>query len=258
MDKKKHLHLVEKGYLPVHDYVEKKLLQKIQRDASVKDGSDMTSKAYEFLSALREYEEISQRFHQQGGDGYYIVQRCLQNYLDYKFIKRNNHFRFDEFCDDAVEGPNREEKFQYIPVKRKREPMIGTQADIYYLLFEAEQESVASRRCKDYVKSNKLHLTAVLIRLIERVVSSMEHDERKKVRAYGRLLRVSYMEIEYADAEMTQIYQVLGCTKKQYYTARNHAITLVSETLFGILAGETGLAELYMNDNEIVIPSIKR
>lgn len=258
MDKKKDLYLVEKGYLPVHDYVKEELIQKLQRDTPDKNGLEAESKTYDFLSALRQYAEASQRFHQQGGDGYYIVQKCLQKYLDYKFIKRNNHFRFDEFCDDVAESEGQEKKFQYIPVKRKKEPMVGTQADIYYLLFEAEQESVASRRCKDYVKSNKLHLTAVLIRLIERVVSSMEHDDRKKVRTYGRLLQVSYMEIEYADAEMTQIYQALGCTKKQYYTARNHAITLVSETLFGILAGETGLAELYMKDNEIVIPSIKR
>ncbi|MCI9476718.1 MAG: hypothetical protein HFE71_09675 [Emergencia sp.] len=261
MDKKEHLHLVEKGYVPVQNYVNENLMQNLQDNSS----EEKEAAVCDFFSSLRTYESASQRFHQPGGDGYYIVQKCLQKYLDYKFIKKNNHFRFNDFSDydeddraDKNLYTEQERQFQYIPVQRKKEPMIGTQADIYYLLFEAEQESVASRRCKDYVKSNKLHLTAVLTSLIERVVTSMDNDERKKIRTYGNILRTTYMEMEYAEMEMTDLYQILHCSKKQYYTARNHAITLVSETLFGILAGETGLAELYINQDEIIIPSIKR
>ena len=36
--------------------------------------------------------------------------------------------------------------------------------------------------------------------------------------------------------------------KKKYYRVRNEAITLISETLFGILAGEHGFADLYISE----------
>ena len=116
--------------------------------------------------------------------------------------------------------------------------MTGSRADIYYLLHEADQEGIASRRCISYVNSNKLHLTAVLIQLIERIVDNLERNPLKRYR-------------EHAELDIFELFDVLGFKKKKYYRVRNEAISLLSETLFGILAGEHGFADLYIANNQI-------
>lgn len=247
MDKEKDLILRRKGYIPVEEYVAEKIIGKCQPTEFQREDFE------EQIQAVRLYEELSEQFHQPGGDGYYIVQRCLQKYLDCKFIQKNNRFRFDVF-----EEKEKQEEYQYIARKRPKKPLVGTQADIYYLLFEADQQSAASRKCREYVASNKLQLTSVLISLIEQAVENLEADENIKLREYGRILRTAYMKPETAALEASALYQILGYTKKQYYTHRNHGITLVSEYLFGFFAGEAGLAELYLNGKEIIAPSIKR
>lgn len=209
----------------------------------------------ERISNLNLYFQISEQFHQPKGDGYKLVLHCLQKYLDFKFIRENNQFRFREnLFDQRVEvlSDNRNDEYSYM-VSDQGAPstMDGTKADIYYLLHEAEQEGIASRRCISYVNSNKLHLTAVLIQLIERIVDNLEKNQLKKYREYGLVIRTAYMSIEYADLDVFSIFELVGFSKKKYYRIRNAAITLISETLFGILAGEHGFADLYIENDEI-------
>lgn len=247
MDRKEDLRMREKGYIPIEEHV----ARNIAENCKVIDEDGFQR----LLEAIRLYEEASARFHQPGGDGYYIVQRCLQKYRDCKFIQKHRAFRFDV---PAASERVMEEEYEYVPRKRTQRPLNGSQADIYYLLFEADQSCMASRRCKDYVSSNKLHLTAVLTNLIEQAVAFMEEDDSKRVRAFGRILKTAYMDPLFADMDAGEIYTRLGYSKKQYYTLRSQAITLMSEFVFGFFAGEKGMAELYINRDEIVIPSLKR
>lgn len=230
-------------------------------------GSALTEESAEqMLKAVRRYEEASEKFHSVDGDGYYIARKCLQNYLDYKFIQENNHFRFEDREDDFSGGLNAE-AFISAGICRSKESgctgpetsaiMTGTQADIYYLLYQAEQTSAASRRCREYTESRRLHLTAVLVRLLERTVTSLENSQVARYREYGRLLRIVYMEKQYAETEVADLLKILGYGKKQYYRIRSEAISFLSRNLFGIFAGETGMAELYIGEDEIIIPSIR-
>ncbi len=253
MEKKKHLQLVQAGYAPVSSYVQQHMIRNLEACSTNPDGLG------DFLSALKAYTEASSRFHRPGGDGYAIVQKCLQRYLDYKFIQKNQQFRFADIVENETQIPAKHKDINaHGSEKEQSVSLHGTRADIDYLLFAADQNSVASRRCKEYVYSSKLHLTAVLIRLIEQAVHAMETDGRAKIQKFGEILRITYMELQYAEIEVSALYPILGCSKKQYYNLRNQAITMVSEMLFGILAGENGLAELYMNEREIILPSTKK
>ncbi|MGN0659560.1 MAG: hypothetical protein ACI4LA_08135 [Emergencia sp.] len=248
--------LIEAGFINIEKYVDERIV----------NGSSWQER----IRALRQYQAASEKFHCPGGDGYNCVLNCLQKYLDYKFIRTNNEFRFGEHlfdCDGAgadicvsTLGENPAE-YTYIANSRTkpidRRPMAGTRADIYYLLHEAEQIDIASRRCIEYVSSNRLHLSAVLTQLIERIVETLESDGQARRRQFGQLIRTAYMDPDFADSDMTAIYNHLGVSKKQYYRIRNQAIELISETLFGILSGEQGLTELYIRDDTIVIPVMR-
>lgn len=211
----------------------------------------------ERITNLNLYFQISENFHQPKGEGYKLVLHCLQKYLDFKFIKDNNQFRFGENLFDQrvkIVSDNVADTYQYVVSDHNiPEAMTGTQADIYYLLHEADQDSIASRRCISYVNSNRLHLTAVLIQLIERIVDNLEANQLKKYQEYGSVIRTAYMTPEYADLDIFAIFELLGFSKKKYYRVRNAAISLISETLFGVLAGEHGFANLYVQENEIHI-----
>ena len=240
MDEKMDKNLREKGYIPVEEYT----AEYIGTNGNLFEKGN----AAQVASAIRVYEEASEQFHRPGGDGYYIAQRCLQRYLDLKFLQKNRKFRFAE-----SEG-----EYEYVPRKkggRSDRLLIGTQADIYYLLFEAGQESFAGRRCRDYASSGKLHLTAVMTELLEQAVSMMEESESAKIKEYGRLLRTAYMDPVFADLEAAELYKKLGYSKKQYYNLRSKSISLISEYLFGFFAGEKGMAEVYIRRDSIVIPA---
>ena len=209
----------------------------------------------ERVSNLNRYFDLSASFHQPKGDGFKLVLNCLHKYLDFKFIRENNSFRFhEELFDHRVEvlSDNEENTYDYIVSDQRLDMMMdGTKADIYYLLHEADQEGIASRRCISYVNSNRLHLTAVLIQLIERIVDNLERNPLKKYREYGELLRLVYMTPENAELDIFELFELMGYKKKKYYRVRNEAIALISETLFGVLAGEHGFADLYISDNSI-------
>lgn len=240
MDEKMDKNLREKGYIPVEEYT----AEYIGTNGNLFEKGN----AAQVASAIRVYEEASEQFHRPGGDGYYIAQRCLQRYLDLKFLQKNRKFRFAE-----SEG-----EYEYVPRKkggRSDRLLTGTQADIYYLLFEAGQESFAGRRCRDYASSGKLHLTAVMTELLEQAVSMMEESESAKIQEYGRLLRTAYMDPVFADLEAAELYKKLGYSKKQYYNLRSKSISLISEYLFGFFAGEKGMAEVYIRRDSIVIPA---
>lgn len=240
MDEKMDKNLREKGYIPVEEYT----AEYIGTNGNLFEKGN----AAQVASAIRVYEEASEQFHRPGGDGYYIAQRCLQRYLDLKFLQKNRKFRFAE-----SEG-----EYEYVPRKkggRSDRLLTGTQADIYYLLFEAGQESFAGRRCRDYASSGKLHLTAVMTELLEQAVSMMEESESAKIKEYGRLLRTAYMDPVFADLEAAELYKKLGYSKKQYYNLRSKSISLISEYLFGFFAGEKGMAEVYIRRDSIVIPA---
>ena len=234
----------------IEDYVEKKILQ---------TGTDTElGTLYESAKNLNWYFDASDAFHQPKGEGYKLVLHCLQKYLDFKFIQENNSFRFQETLFDDSILIDTQEADSSVGYQMKREVpsghfMDGTRADIYYLLNEADQDSIAARRCINYVNSNKLHLTAVLIQLIERMVHNLERNPLRKYQEYARVLKTVYMTPEYAELDVFSLFEVLGCTKKQYYRLRNDAVTLLSKTLFGILAGEHGFASLYLEDGKIRI-----
>ena len=231
--------------------VDKFVNERILQPQNAKNGLPIDER----ISNLNLYFQISEQFHQPKGEGYKLVLHCLQKYLDFKFIRENNQFRFREnLFDRRVEVLSESEHAGYPYMVSDQGPpntMDGTKADIYYLLHEADQEGIASRRCISYVNSNKLHLTAVLIQLIERIVENLEKNQLKKYREYGLVIRTAYMSIEYADLDVFSIFELVGFSKKKYYRIRNAAITLISETLFGILAGEHGFADLYIENDEI-------
>lgn len=206
----------------------------------------------ERVASLNQYFDLSAAFHQPKGDGYKLVLNCLHKYLDFKFIRENNNFRFHEsLFDQRVRViPDKEhDSYNYVVSDVGGGDMMdGSRADIYYLLHEADQEGIASRRCISYVNSNRLHLTAVLIQLIERIVDNLECNPLKKYQEYGQLIRLVYMTPENAELDIFELFDALGYKKKKYYRVRNEAITLISETLFGILAGEHGFADLYISE----------
>ena len=207
------------------------------------------------IASLNWYFDLSDAFHKPKGDGYKLVLNCLRKYLDFKFIQENNSFRFQEkLFDERVEITAGEEpdSYSYMVSDHKMNDWLeGSRADIYYLLHEADQEGIASRRCISYVNSNRLHLTAVLIQLIERIVDNLEQHPLKKYQEYAMVLRAAYMTPEYAELDIFELFDVLNIKKKKYYRIRNEAITLTSEALFGILAGEYGFADLYLSGGGI-------
>lgn len=231
----------------VETFVNERILQRQNEEKSLSIDERITN--------LNLYFQISEKFHQPKGEGYKLVLHCLQKYLDFKFIRENNQFRFREnLFDQRVEVFSNNEyegNSYFVSDYKSPSSMDGTKADIYYLLHEADQEGIASRRCINYVNSNKLHLTAVLIQLIERIVENLENNQLQKYREYGLVIRTAYMSIEYADLDIFSIFEIVGFSKKKYYRIRNAAISLISETLFGVLAGEHGFADLYIQNNEI-------
>lgn len=265
MEKNMEEKIRKEGYVLLDTYINNEIKRclttkiNLNGDSTVSAfGSFATAESAEkLLKAVRKYEDASEKFHSADGDGYYIAHKCLQNYLDYKFIQENNHFRFEDRVDDF--SANRCGAFCEEKESRPADStfMAGTQADIYYLLYQAEQTSAASRRCREYTQSRRLHLTAVLVRLLERTVSSMENSELSRYREYGRLLRIVYMEKQYAGAEVADLLKILGYGKKQYYRIRSEAISFLSRNLFGIFAGENGMAELYIRGDDLMIPSIR-
>lgn len=274
MEKKMEEKIMKEGYDLLDTYINNEIKSCLKTKGNMDGDSTVSAfgpfstieSAERLLKAVRQYEEASEKFHSADGDGYYIARKCLQNYLDYKFIQENNHFRFEDRTYDFSDGRDTEgpmssgsygsqEPGFFVPEDLTF--MTGTQADIYYLLYQAEQTSAASRRCREYTESRRLHLTAVLVRLLERTVTSMETAEVPRYREYGRLLRIVYMEKQYAGAEVAELFKILDYGKKQYYRIRNEAISFLSRNLFGIFAGETGMAELYIRKDEIIIPSIR-
>lgn len=209
----------------------------------------------ERAASLNRYFDLSAAFHQPKGDGYKLVLNCLHKYLDFKFIRENNNFRFHERLFDqrvSVFPDEDQNSYHYVVSDVGMGNMLdGSRADIYYLLHEADQEGIASRRCISYVNSNRLHLTAVLIQLIERIVDNLERNPLRKYQEYGQLIRMVYMTPENAELDIFELFDALGYKKKKYYRVRNEAITLISETLFGILAGEHGFADLYISETGI-------
>lgn len=244
------------GFMHIHEYVD----EHIFGDAELKDR----------LAALHQYQLASESFHLPGGDGFSCVSVCLQKYLDYKFIQRNGHFRFgEELFDAAVEIYGSDEsddasQYKYIANRKKyrkgdKGPVLeGTQADLYFLLNMADQNCIAANRCIEYVTSNRLHLSAVLIQMIERIVDAMEHDDIKKRQICGEIIRKTYMDKNFADWEIIDIYEYMDMTKRTYYRLRNQGISLISQTLFGLLAGEQGIAELYIKGDQIVLPALDK
>ncbi len=237
-------------------------------DEYVKNSIHAGNNCYKQVSELKQYQLASDNFHKPGGDGFSCITSCLQKYLDYKFIQENNHFRFGEsLFDEAVEicqSSKLDDKSQYEYIaNRKRSynkrPIIeGTQADLYFLLNLADQSNLAANRCIEYVTSNKLHLSAVLIQMIERIVEAMERDEIDRRHIYAEIIRKTYMDKNFAIREVAEVYSYLELTKRTYYRLRNEAISLISQTMFGVLAGEHGLADLYIRDREIILPELKR
>lgn len=247
--------LEDAGFMHIHEYV----------DDCICGAADPAEK----ISALQLYQQASEKFHLPGGDGFSCVINCLQKYLDYKFIQRNNHFRFgEELFDAAVEiyrRPARDDASQYRYIANRKKPhkskekktiLEGTRADLYFLLDVADQNCIAANRCIEYVTSSRLHLSAVLIQMIERIVDAMEQDEIKKRRVCGEIIRKTYMDKNFADWEIMSIYEYLDMTKRTYYRLRNHGITLISQTLFGVFAGEQGIAEVYIKGDEIILPEL--
>lgn len=244
----------EKGYVCVNDYFDENIYNKIS-SCNLKNGEDI-------VKSINEFYEASENFHQPGGEGYKLVLNCLQKFLDFKFIRQNNVFRFDESLFDhrvSVISDPENNLYDYsfnVSSEVEQDNLEGTRADIYYLLNEADQNGIATRRCINYMNSNKLHLTAVLVQLIERIVENLESCPLKRHREYGRILRIAFMTPEYAECDVYELFEVTGCSKKQYYRLRNGGITLLSETLFGIFAGESGFANLYIKNNEIQIADL--
>ena len=248
--------LKDAGFMHIHEYV----------DEHIYHSGDCEKQ----VSAIHQYQVASDQFHLPGGDGFSCVISCLQKYLDYKFIQRNNHFRFGEELFDAAievyETTNRDDASQYKYVANRKRykngdpgPILeGTQADLYFLLNMADQNCIAANRCIEYVTSNRLHLSAVLIQMIERIVEAMERDDIKKRQTCGEIIRKTYMDKNFADWEIMELYDYMGLTKRTYYRLRNQGITLISQTLFGILAGENGVAELYIKGDQIVLPDFDR
>lgn len=245
--------LSEMGFMEIDEFVEKRIIGECMEQDE--------KHTYERILCLNQYFDASTYFHEPGGDGYKLVLNCLQKYLDFKFIRENNCFRFDEKLFDervSIVSSDSNDGFEYAVNDNAADyhsRLDGSKADIYYLLNEAEQTDIASRRCFSYVNSNRLHLTAVLVQLIERIVDNLENDAMKKHREYGRVLRTAFMIPEYAECDVQELFSILGCSKKQYYRLRNAGISLLSETLFGIFAGENGFANLYIRDHEIKIPA---
>lgn len=268
MDKEKKARLREKGYVPLEEFMPDNLFETVQFDGDEEEVScaaESEAGCFEHkLKQVRAYLEASDRFHQPGGDGHFIMMYCLQNYLDYKFIKQNSQFRFDVseypgYLDFEEETDS--SKYKKVKVKHKESAdrnYWASRADIYFLLNEVGQHSVAARRCMSYVNSNRLHLTAVLIKMIEHAVEIMENDASSKRRQYARLLRVTYMEQQYSECDVFELYEILGCSKRQYYRMRSSAVSLLSEILFGFFAGQSGLAELFLKDGDICFPEFFR
>ena len=244
------------GYMEVNRFLDERI---IVRQSAI----DGLNGYIRFLN-MNQYFDASCAFHQPGGDGYKLVLNCLQKYLDFKFIRENNTFRFDESLFDERVSFVIDEQMGELDYVIHDQPMHyragydGTRADIYFLLNEADQNGIATRRCMNYMNSNRLHLTAILVQLIERIVDNLEKDVTKKHQDYARIIKTAYMTPEYADCDVYALFDVIGCSKKQYYRLRNAAISLLSETLFGIFAGENGFAELYIGNNEIRIPALMK
>lgn len=240
--------LYAKGFVKLEDFVEENIVENKNDDN------------FDRVLCINQYYDASVAFHQPGGDGYRLVLNCLQKYLDFKFIRENNSFRFEEaLFGQRVSVISDEKKDVYHQYRVReyeildREHSSGTQADIYYLLNEADQMGIASRRCISYVNSNRLHLTAVLVQLIERIIENLEKDSLQRHKEYAKIIKIVYMTPEYAELDVNSLFELLNVSRKQYYRIRNAAITLLSETLFGIFAGEHGFANLCIKENEIYI-----
>lgn len=248
MEQRKKEKLYEKGFVNLEDFVSENIVEN--------QGDDN----FDRVLCINQYFDASVAFHQPGGDGYKLVLNCLQKYLDFKFIRENNSFRFDEaLFGQRVSVFSDEETDIYHQYKIRDHEKVnfdhleGTQADIYYLLNEADQMGIASRRCISYVNSNRLHLTAVLVQLIERIIQNLEKDSLQRHQEYAKIIKIVYMTPEYAELDVNSLFDLLNVSRKQYYRIRNAAITLLSETLFGIFAGEHGFANLCIKENEIYI-----
>lgn len=248
--------LINAGFMHIHEYVEEHILE----------NDDYQEK----IIALHQYQTASDDFHLSGGDGFFCVMNCLQKYLDYKFIQKNNQFRFGEQLFDAAvevyEMSGKDDAAQYRYVANGKQSgetdpgsiLEGTQADLYFLLNIADQNCLAANRCIEYVTSKKLHLSAVLIQMIERIVEALENDDIKRRQTCGEIIRKTYMDKDFAEWEIVDIYEYMDIPKRTYYRLRNQAITLISQTLFGILAGEQGMADLYIKGDKIILPDLER
>lgn len=206
----------------------------------------------EWMPQLENYYESSDAFHENGGDGYKMMQRCLKHFKDYKFVNINSEFRFqrDEYVSDS--GRIKYIKSEKVNNKNPRNPLMGTKADIYYLLNEADQNDVAARRCRNYANSSKLHLTAIITYIIEKTVERMLQDDVKRIREYGKILYEAYLNPKNDEMDMNQLYELVGMSKKKFYTVRGEAISMLSRIVFGILPGEYGFSKLYIKDGEII------
>lgn len=237
--------LLAEGYVHLDEYVFRHILEKLNKDNALRNAQD-------WISEIDYYLSVSSKFHEVGGTGYRIIQKCLKHFRDYKFINVKNEFRFQVDAKVSDSGRLVYLGSEESKGKFKKNQLIGTKADIYYLLNEAEQSDYAARRFKEYVNSNKLHLTAILIHLIEDNVDRLLKENSKRYKGYGRILYEAYINPDNIDLDIGSLYDILGLSKKTYYKLRSEAITLMSQLIFGVLPMEKGIAELYIKDGKIV------
>ena len=74
----------------------------------------------------------------------------------------------------------------------------------------------------------------------------LNHDQWYVSKEYQSLI-----EDENTELDIFGLFEKLGFKKKKYYRVRNEAITLISETMFGVLAGEHGFADLGISNGNI-------
>lgn len=80
----------------------------------------------------------------------------------------------------------------------------------------------------------------------------MLQDDVKRIREYGKILYEAYLNPKNDEMDMNQLYELVGMSKKKFYTVRGEAISMLSRIVFGILPGEYGFSKLYIKDGEII------
>lgn len=263
MKQSKEEKIKEKGYQLIEEYAINNIISRL-------NSRDVYRCLEEWMPELEFYYESADSFHKIGGSGYKIIQRCLKHFKDYKFVNVNSEFRFqrEEYVSDSgrikylksenlnnaasnnTASGNKSQVKKNSPIKNN--PLMGTKADIYYLLNEADQNDYAARRCKGYINSSKLHLTAILTFIIETTVQRLMEHDMKRFREYGIVIYEEYMNPDNDEKDMEELYKLVGMSKKKFYNVRGEAISIISKIVFGILPGEMGFSKFYIKNGDIV------